>query len=101
MKTILLARTFFARFFESDLLPPGVPQAQFTIYVMAGFAVPGLLLPTVFANRYLEAVASLRRGERPTACWSAAAPSGCRPTRTRSGRSTRPSGARQRARRGQ
>jgi len=54
VKTILLARTFFARFFESDLLPPGVPQEQFTIYALAGFAVPGLLLPTVFANRYLE-----------------------------------------------
>ena len=54
MKTLLLARTFFARFFESDLLPPGVPQEQFTIWVMAGFAAPGLLLPTMAAERYLE-----------------------------------------------
>jgi hypothetical protein len=54
VKTLLLARTFFARFFESDLLPPGVPQAQFTIWAMAGLAAPGLLLPTVFAQRYLE-----------------------------------------------
>ena len=53
MKTLLLARTFFTRFFESDLLPPGMPQAQFTIWVMAGFAAPGLLLPSRAAENYL------------------------------------------------
>ena len=53
MKTLLLARTFFTRFFESDLLPPGVPQAQFTIWVMVGFAAPGLLLPSRAAENYL------------------------------------------------
>ena len=54
MKTLLLARTFFARFFESDLLPPGVHQAQFTIWIVAGFAAPGLLLPARAADSYLE-----------------------------------------------
>ena len=54
MKTLLLTRTFFARFFESDLLPPGVHQAQFTIWIVAGFAAPGLLLPARAADSYLE-----------------------------------------------
>jgi hypothetical protein len=50
--TLLLARTFFQRFFESDLMPPGLPQAQLVIWSMALLASPGLLLPTRFAYKY-------------------------------------------------
>ena len=45
---MLLARTFFARFFESDLLPPGMPQAQVVIWSLAFLAAPGLILPVKF-----------------------------------------------------
>ena len=48
-RTLLLARTFFARFFESDLLPPGMPQAQVVIWSLAFLAAPGLILPVKFA----------------------------------------------------
>jgi hypothetical protein len=49
----LLARTFFARFFESDLMPPGMPQAQLVIASLAALAAPGLLLPTRFGAKYV------------------------------------------------
>jgi hypothetical protein len=48
-RTLLLARTFFSRFFESELMPPGLPQAQLVIWSMVGLATPGLLLPMKFA----------------------------------------------------
>jgi hypothetical protein len=51
-KTILLARTFFARFFESDLLPPGLPQVQLIVWSMALLAGPGLLMPMFLSKRY-------------------------------------------------
>jgi hypothetical protein len=54
-RTLLLARTFFSRFFESDLMPPGLPQAQLVIWSMAALATPGLLLPVRFASRFLQA----------------------------------------------
>jgi hypothetical protein len=54
-RTLLLARTFFGRFFESDLLPPGVPQAQFVIWSLALLATPGLLMPMRFAGALLHA----------------------------------------------
>jgi len=54
-RTLLLARTFFDRFFESDLMPPGLPQAQLVIWSMAALATPGLLLPVRFASRFLKA----------------------------------------------
>ena len=38
----LLARTFFARFFESDLMPAGLPQAQRHPQRSAGGPGPGL-----------------------------------------------------------
>lgn len=48
-RALLLARTFFGRFFESDLMPPGLPQAQLVIWSLAALAAPGLLLPIKFA----------------------------------------------------
>jgi len=49
-RTLLLARTFFGRFFESDLMPQGLPQAQLLIWSLAGLAAPALLLPIKFAT---------------------------------------------------
>jgi hypothetical protein len=51
-RTWLLARTFFARFFESELLPPGLPQAQLVIWSLALFAAPGVLLPIRLSGAY-------------------------------------------------
>jgi hypothetical protein len=51
-RTLLLARTFFTRFFESDLLPPGLPQAQLFIWSVAIVVAPSVLLPFRFANAY-------------------------------------------------
>lgn len=51
-RTLLLARTFFARFFESDLMPPGLPQAQLVIWSLALLASPGLMMPFRLANQY-------------------------------------------------
>jgi hypothetical protein len=52
-QTLLLARAFFGRFFESELMPPGLPQVQLVIWSMALLAAPGLLLPMRFAAKYL------------------------------------------------
>ena len=52
-QTILLARTFFSRFFESDLMPPGLPQVQLVIWSIALMAAPGLLFPMRFAAKYI------------------------------------------------
>ncbi len=60
-RTQLLARTFFARFFESDLLPPGMPQAQVVIWSLAFLAAPGLLLPVKFVPGNLRATQSRSR----------------------------------------
>ena len=51
-RALLLARTFFARFFESELMPAGVPQVQLLIWSIALLASPGLLLPMRFAAKY-------------------------------------------------
>jgi hypothetical protein len=51
-KTLLLARTFFTRFFESELLPSGFPQAQLFIWSVAIVVAPNVLLPFQFANSY-------------------------------------------------
>jgi hypothetical protein len=53
-QAVRLARTFFGRFFESDLLPPGMPQAQVVIWSLAFLATPGLLLPVRFASSNLK-----------------------------------------------
>lgn len=41
---LLLARTFFGRFFENDLLPPGLPQVQLVIWGIAVLAAPGYMV---------------------------------------------------------
>ncbi len=48
----LLARTFFGRFFESELMPPGLPQLQVVIWGIALFAAPAYLMSFVFAIKY-------------------------------------------------
>jgi len=53
-RTVLLAKTFFARFFETDLMPPGLPQVQLVIWSMAFLAAPGLLFPMRFAGKYMQ-----------------------------------------------
>jgi hypothetical protein len=53
-RTILLARTFFGRFFETDLMPPGLPQVQLVIWSMALLASPGLLVPMKLAAKYVQ-----------------------------------------------
>jgi hypothetical protein len=52
-QTRLLAKTFFGRFFESELMPPGLPQVQLVIWSIALLAAPGLLFPTRFAAKYI------------------------------------------------
>lgn len=49
---LLLARTFFGRLFESDLMPPGLPQTQIVIWGIALFCAPGYLLSFLFAMKY-------------------------------------------------
>jgi hypothetical protein len=59
-RTLLLGRTFFGRFFESDLMPAGLPQVQLLIWSLAFLAAPNLLFPVSFALHYSAADA---RGE--------------------------------------
>lgn len=51
-KTLLLAKTLFGRFFESELMPPGLPQVQLVIWAIVLLASPGLLLPVRFGGKY-------------------------------------------------
>lgn len=48
----LLARTFFRRFFETDLMPPGFAPTQMLIWSIALFAGPGYLMSFAAAIRY-------------------------------------------------
>ena len=50
--TALLARTFFSRMFESDLMPPGLPQVRLIVGVVAFLAAPSLLLPLLLLKKY-------------------------------------------------
>ena len=47
-----LARFFFTRFFESDLMPAGVPQVHVVIWAIALLTAPGYLLSFVFVIKY-------------------------------------------------
>ena len=47
----LLARTFFVRLFESDLMPPGLPQVQLVIWSVVLVATPTLTLPGCYAQQ--------------------------------------------------
>jgi hypothetical protein len=59
-KTLLLGRTFFRRFFETDFMPPGLPQEQLVLGAMTILAAPGLLLPFSFATRYSQMGANVQ-----------------------------------------
>ena len=48
----LLARAYFGRFFESELMPAGLAQAQLVIWGIALLAAPGYLMSFVFAINY-------------------------------------------------
>jgi hypothetical protein len=63
-RTLLLARTFFGRLFESDLMPAGMPQAQLVIWSLTFLATPGLLLPVRFAAMFLDGGADSEGIER-------------------------------------
>jgi hypothetical protein len=49
----LLVRTFFSRLFESELMPPGLPQVRLLIWSAALIVGPGLYLPVNMWGRYL------------------------------------------------
>jgi len=53
-ETLLLGRTFFRRFFETDLMPPGLAQVQLVIGAMTFLAAPSFLMPFNFATRYAQ-----------------------------------------------
>lgn len=44
---------FFARMFETDLMPQGVPQVQVVISVFAFIAAPSLILPLWLVKKYI------------------------------------------------
>jgi hypothetical protein len=48
----VLARAFFARLFESDLMPPGFPQVQLLIWGIAAIAAPAYFLSLNFGAKY-------------------------------------------------
>ncbi len=50
--TLLLARAFFSRFFESELMQQGIPQVQLVIWSLALVIAPGLLLSLRCALTY-------------------------------------------------
>ena len=52
-QTRLLARTFFARLFESELIPPGIGHARVVISLVAFFAAPSLVLPLLLMKKYV------------------------------------------------
>ena len=52
-KTRLLARTFFARLFESELIPPGIGHVRVVISIVAFFAAPSLVLPLLLMKKYV------------------------------------------------
>src|SRR3990170_78420 len=51
-QTRLLARTFFARLFESDLMPDGLPQVQLIIWGALLAATPTTVMPILFLEKY-------------------------------------------------
>jgi hypothetical protein len=57
----LLARMFFARFFESDVLS-GIPQAQFVIWGIAGLSAPGFTMALWLGRSYTHVVHAGRPG---------------------------------------
>jgi len=53
-QTRLLARTFFARLFESELMPDGLPQVQLVIWGMLLAAMPTTLYAIFLPKKYLH-----------------------------------------------
>lgn len=53
----LLARTFFARMFESDLMPEGLPQVQLVLWGALLAATPASGYPLLVAKKYAGAQA--------------------------------------------
>ncbi len=51
-QTLLLGRTFFGRLFESDLMPPGLPQVQLVIWSMVCLAGPAMFVPITRLAKY-------------------------------------------------
>ncbi|MBA2306450.1 MAG: hypothetical protein H0W08_28000, partial [Acidobacteria bacterium] len=52
-QTLVLARSFFSRMFESDLMPPGLPQVRLVISVVAFLGAPSLVLPLLLMKKYV------------------------------------------------
>jgi len=50
----VLARAFFGRFFESDVMP-AVPQVQLVIWSLAGLGAPGFVLALELGRAYIHA----------------------------------------------
>jgi hypothetical protein len=51
-QTRLLARAFFDRLFESDLMPEGLPQVQLVLWSVLLAATPTTAMPLVFLKKY-------------------------------------------------
>ena len=54
-QTRLLARAFFSRLFESDLMPDGLPQVQLVIWGMLLAATPATLYAAIMPKKYVKA----------------------------------------------
>ena len=48
-----LYRMFFGRLFESDMMPPGLPQVQLVVWVSAFLASPSMLWPILKGKGYV------------------------------------------------
>jgi hypothetical protein len=53
-QTLLLGRTFFGRLFESDLMPPGLPQVQLVIWSMVFMAAPAMFMVVTGPAKYKQ-----------------------------------------------
>lgn len=60
-QTGLLARTFFARLFESELIPAGHAQVAIVVSVFAFLAAPSLILPLFLMKKYVMAAPEMVR----------------------------------------
>src|SRR5688572_2498706 len=54
-QTRLLARTFFSRLFESELMPDGLPQVQLVIWGMLLAATPATAYAVILPKKYVKA----------------------------------------------
>ena len=52
LQIVRLWRMFFGRLFESDLMPPGLPQIQLVVWVMAFLGGPSALAPVLLSKKY-------------------------------------------------